>query len=253
MKIFKYLVLGVAAFGLASCYQTDVTERDQATRVTLSPLTTEFAAKATTYVAAVQINSGSVLSDLAWEAEITSATPWATVSKTTVEDVFVTTYDKVTHTQTLEGIEVAIAANSEYMRTFTLTINAADGTVVPFTFTQLGAKADAAVSTSVENIEFLAAGGEQVVEYTTNMGDVVAFSFTNGDGTAASWLTAEAVEVGKVKVTAQNWTDKQNGRSATMTITVGTAATSTASISITQKIVPSDCSSFVMLTTFNSV
>ena len=232
MKIFKYLVLGAAVLGLASCHEVDVTERDQATRVTLSPLTTEFAAEASTYVAAVQINSGSYLSDMAWEAEITSATPWATVSKTTIEDVFVTTYDKVTHTQTLEGIEVAIAANSEYMRTFTLTITAADGTVVPFTFTQLGAKADAAVSTSVKNVEFLADGGEQVVEYTTNMGDVVSFAFTNGDGTAATWLTAEAVEVGKVKVTAQPWTDKEANRNATMTITVGTAATSTASISI---------------------
>lgn len=232
MKILKYFVLGAAVLGLASCHEVNVTERDQATRVTLSPLTTEFAAEASTYVAAVQINSGSYLSDMAWEAEITSATPWATVSKTTVEDVFVTTYDKVTHTQTLEGIEVAIAANSEYMRTFTLTITAADGTVVPFTFTQLGAKADAAVSTSVENIEFLADGGEQVVEYTTNMGDVVSFAFTNGDGTAATWLAAEAVEVGKVKVTAQPWTDKEANRNATMTITVGTAATSTASISI---------------------
>lgn len=232
MKILKYFVLGAAVLGLASCHEVDVTERDQATRVTLSPLTTEFAAEASTYVAAVQINSGSYLSDMAWEAEITSATPWATVSKTTVEDVFVTTYDKVTHTQTLEGIEVAIAANSEYMRTFTLTITAADGTVVPFTFTQLGAKADAAVSTSVKNVEFLAAGGEQVVEYTTNMGDVVSFAFTNGDGTAATWLTAEAVEVGKVKVTAQPWADKTVGRNATMVITVGTAATSTASISI---------------------
>ena len=232
MKILKYFVLGAVVLGLASCHEVDVTERNQATRVTLSPLTTEFAAEASTYVAAVQINSGSYLSDMAWEAEITSATPWATVSKTTIDDVFVTTYDKVTHTQTLAGIEVAIAANTDYKRTFTLSVTVADGTVVPFTFTQLGAKADAEVSTSVNNIEFLAAGGEQVVEYTTNMGDVVAFSFTNGDGSAASWLTAEAVEVGKVKVTAQNWTDKQNGRSATMTITVGTAATSTASISI---------------------
>ena len=233
MKIFKYLVLGVAAFGLASCYQTDVTERDQSTRVTLSPLTTEFAAKATTYVAAVQINSGSVLSDLAWEAEITSATPWATVSKTTVEETFVGTYDTVTeYKQTLEAIEVTIAANSEYKRTFELTITVADGTTVPFTFTQLGAKADAAVSTSAKNVEFLAMGGEEVVEYTTNMGDVVSFSFTNGDGSAASWLTAEAVEVGKVKVTAQPWADKTVGRNATMVITVGTAATSTASLSL---------------------
>ena len=233
MKILKYLVLGVAAFGLASCYQTDVTERDQATRVTLSPLTTQFDAKATTYVAAVQINSGSVLSDLAWEAEVTSATPWATVSKTTVEETFVGTYDTVTeYKQTLEAIEVTIAANSEYKRTFELTITVADGTTVPFTFTQLGAKADAAVSTSAKNVEFLAMGGEEVVEYTTNMGDVVSFSFTNGDGSAASWLTAEAVEVGKVKVTAQPWADKTVGRAATMVITVGTAATSTASLSL---------------------
>ena len=233
MKIFKYLVLGVAAFGLASCYQTDVTERDQATRVTLSPLTTQFDAKATTYVAAVQINSGSVLSDLAWEAEVTSATPWATVSKTTVEETFVGTYDTVTeYKQTLEAIEVTLAANSEYKRTFELTITVADGTVVPFTFTQLGAKADAAVSTEVKGLEFLASGGAEVVEYTTNMGDVVSFTFTNGDGSAATWLTAEAVEVGKVKVTAQEWTDKTAGRNATMVITVGTAATSTASVSI---------------------
>ena len=233
MKIFKYLVLGVAAFGLASCTEVDVTERDQATRVTLSPLTAEFDAKAQSYVAAVQISSGSGLSDLSWEAEITSATPWATVAKTTVEETYVGTYDTVTeYKQTLEAIEVTLAANSEYKRTFELSVTVADGTVVPFTFTQLGAKADAAVSTSVKNVEFLAAGGEEVVEYTTNMGDVVSFAFTNGDGSAATWLAADAVEVGKVKVTAQPWDNKEAGRNATMTITVGTATTSTASISI---------------------
>ena len=233
MKIFKYLVLGVAAFGLASCTEVDVTERDQATRVTLSPLTAEFDAKAQSYVAAVQISSGSGLSDLSWEAEITSATPWATVAKTTVEETYVGTYDTVTeYKQTLEAIEVTLAANSEYKRTFELTVTVADGTVVPFTFTQLGAKADAAVSTEVKGLEFLASGGEEVVAYTTNMGDVVSFAFTNGDGSAATWLAADAVEVGKVKVTAQEWTDKTVGRAATMVITVGTAATSTASVSI---------------------
>ena len=233
MKIFKYLVLGVAAFGLASCTEVDVTERDQATRVTLSPLAAEFDAKAQSYVAAVQISSGSGLSDLSWEAEITSATPWATVAKTTVEETYVGTYDTVTeYKQTLEAIEVTLAANSEYKRTFELTVTVADGTVVPFTFTQLGAKADAAVSTEVKGLEFLASGGEEVVAYTTNMGDVVSFAFTNGDGSAATWLAADAVEVGKVKVTAQEWTDKTVGRAATMTITVGTAATSTASVSI---------------------
>jgi hypothetical protein len=68
MKIFKYLVLSAAVLGLAACHEVDTTERDSATRVTLSPLTAQFDAKAQVYTAAVQINSGSVLSDLAWDA-----------------------------------------------------------------------------------------------------------------------------------------------------------------------------------------
>ena len=233
MKYIKFLVLCAAVMGLASCQQVDITERDKTTRVTLSPVVSEFAAAATTYTAAVQINSGSLISNQGWEAEITSSTPWVTLSKTTVEQTFTPTFDKEsTYTNTVEGIELTIAANKEYKRTFELTFTIADGTVVPFTFTQLGQKADATVSTERKNIEFLAMGGSEVVEYTTNMGDVASFTFTNGDGTAATWLTAEAVEVGKVKVTATEWTDKEKGRNATMVITVGTAATSTASVEI---------------------
>lgn len=233
MKIFKYLVLSAAVLGLASCQQVDVSERDMATRVTLSPFTAQLDAKAQTYTAAVVVNSGSVLSDLAWEAEVTSATPWVTLSNTTVDQNYTPTFDKETSYNTpVEGIKLEIAANTEYKRTFEVTITVADGTAVPFTFTQLGQKADAAVSTNRKNVEFLAMGGTEVVEYTTNMGDVVEFSFTNGDGSAATWLTAEAVEVGKVKVTAAEWTDKSAGREATMVITVGTAATSIASVSI---------------------
>lgn len=233
MKYTKFLVLCAAVLGLASCHEVDITERDKTTRVSLSPATTEFAATATTFVAAVQVNSGSLLSDMGWEAEITSSTPWVTLSKTTVEQTFTPTFDKEsTYTNVVEAVELKIAANTEYKRTFELTFTVADGTVVPFTFTQLGQKADAEVTTSRKNVEFLAAGGSEVVEYTTNMGDVASFTFTNGDGSAATWLTAEAVEVGKVKVTATEWTSKESGRTATMVITVGTAATSTASVSI---------------------
>ena len=233
MKYIKFLVLCAAVMGLASCQQVDITERDQVTRVTLSPVVTEFAAAATTHTAAVQVNSGSLLSNLGWEAEITSSTPWVTLTKTTVEESYTGTYDTETeYKSTLDAIELQIAANKEYKRTFEVTITVADGTVVPFTFTQLGAKADAAVSTEVKGLEFLASGGSEVVEYTTNMGDVVSFSFKNGDGSATSWLTAEAVEIGKVKVTAAEWTNKEAGRNATMVITVGTAATSIASIEI---------------------
>ncbi len=233
MKIFKYLVLSAAVLGLASCQQVDVSESDVATRVTLSPFTAQLDAKAQTYTAAVVVNSGSVLSDLAWEAEVTSATPWVTLSNTTVDQNYTPTFDKESSYNTpVEGIKLEIAANTEYKRTFEVTVTVADGTAVPFTFTQLGQKADAAVSTDRKIVEFLAMGGTEVVEYTTNMGDVVEFSFTNGDGSAATWLTAEAVEVGKVKVTAAEWTDKSVGREATMVITVGTAATSIASVSI---------------------
>lgn len=233
MKIFKYLVLSAAVLGLASCQQVDVSESDVATRVTLSPFTAQLDAKAQTYTAAVVVNSGSVLSDLAWEAEVTSATPWVTLSNTTVDQNYTPTFDKESSYNTpVAGIKLEIAANTEYKRTFEVTVTVADGTAVPFTFTQLGQKADAAVSTDRKNVEFLAMGGSEVVEYTTNMGDVVEFSFTNGDGSAATWLTAEAVEVGKVKVTAAEWTDKNAGREATMVITVGTAATSIASVSI---------------------
>lgn len=233
MKIFKYLVLSAAVLGLASCQQVDVSESDVATRVTLSPFTAQLDAKAQTYTAAVVVNSGSELSDLAWEAEVTSATPWVTLSNTTVDQNYTPTFDKESSYNTpVEGIKLEIAANTEYKRTFEVTITVADGTAVPFTFTQLGQKADAAVSTDRKIVEFLAMGGSEVVEYTTNMGDVVEFSFTNGDGSAATWLTAEAVEVGKVKVTAAEWTDKNAGREATMVITVGTAATSIASVSI---------------------
>ncbi len=233
MKIFKYLVLSAAVMGLASCQEVDITERDQATRVTLSPLTAEFDAKAQSYTAAVQINKGTDLSTLSWEAEVTSGSDFVTLTKTTVEESYTGTYDtESVYTQTLEAIKLDIKANPEYKRTFEVTVTVADGTTVPFSFTQLGAKADAAVSTEVKGLEFLASGGAEVVEYTTNMGDVVSFTFTNGDGSAATWLTAEAVEVGKVKVTAQEWTDKEADRNATMTITVGTADTSMASISI---------------------
>lgn len=233
MKIFKYLVLGAAVLGLAACHEVDTTERDVQTRVTLSPLTQQFDAKAQSYTAAVQINSGSVLSNLAWDAEVTAGADFVTLSKVSVEQSYTGTYDTETvYTQNVEGIKLDIAANAEYKRTFEVTVTVADGTVVPFAFTQLGAKADAAVSTEVKGLEFLATGGSETVAYSTNMGDVVSFAFTNGDGSEATWLAAEAVEVGKVKVTAQEWTDKTAGRSATMVITVGTEATSIASCSI---------------------
>lgn len=234
MKYFKYLVLSAAVvMGFASCQQIDISERDKATRVSLSPLTAQFDSKANTYVAAVQVNSGSLLSDMSWEAKVTSSTSWVTLSRTTVDQKYTGTYDTETVYNTpAEGIEVKIAANTEYKRTFEITVTTADGTVVPFVFTQLGDKADAAVSTDVKLIEFLAVGGKQTIEYSTNMGDVASFAFTNGDGSAATWLSAKAVAVGKVEVTADVYTNKEAARQATMVITVGTAATSTASVSI---------------------
>lgn len=234
MKTFKYLALCVAAIAcFASCYETDIAERDQRTRISLSPETTSFGAQATEYIAAVQVAQGSILSDMSWEASITSSTPWVTLEKTTVKQSYTGTYDTETvYDSYVEGIKVNISANAEYKRTFEITVTAADGTAAVYTCTQKGAKADAAVTTEVKNIEFLAPGGTEVVEYTSNMGDVVAFSFANGDGSAADWLTAKAAGEGKVEVTAAQWTNKEAGRTATMTITVGSQDTSLASVTI---------------------
>lgn len=234
MKMFKYLALCVAAITcFASCYETDIAERDQRTRITLSPETTSFGAEATEYIAAVQVAQGSILSDMSWEASITSSTPWVTLEKTTVKQSYTGTYDTETvYDSYVEGIKVNISANTEYKRTFEITITAADGTTAVYSCTQKGAKADAAVTTDVKNIEFLAPGGTEVVTYTSNMGDAVAFSFANGDGSAADWLTAKAAGEGKVEVTAAQWTNKEAGRTATMTITVGSADTSLAKVTI---------------------
>ena len=234
MKMFKYLALSMAAmFCFASCVETDISERDVTTRVTLSPLTQQFEADGATYTAAVQIAQGSVLSDLAWEAAVTSSTPWVTLSKTTVKQSYTGTYDTETvYDSYVEGIEVKISKNTEYKRSFEITVTVADGATAAFSFTQLGAKADAAVSTGVKALEFLAPGGTEVVEYTSNMGNVVAFTFTAGDGSAVDWLTAKALGDGKVEVTAAQWTNKESNRTATMTITVGSADTSLAKVTI---------------------
>lgn len=234
MKMFKYLALSMAAmFCFASCVETDISERDVTTRVTLSPLTQQFEADGATYTAAVQIAQGSVLSDLAWEAAVTSSTPWVTLSKTTVKQSYTGTYDTETvYDSYVEGIEVKISKNTEYKRSFEITVTVADGATAAFSFTQLGAKADAAVSTGVKALEFLAPGGTEVVEYTSNMGNVVAFTFTAGDGSAVDWLTAKALGEGKVEVTAAQWTNKESNRTATMTITVGSADTSLAKVTI---------------------
>lgn len=234
MKMFKYLALSMAAmFCFASCVETDISERDVTTRVTLSPLTQQFEADGATYTAAVQIAQGSVLSDLAWEAAVTSSTPWVTLSKTTVKQSYTGTYDTETvYDSYVEGIEVSVSKNTEYKRSFEITVTVADGATAAFSFTQLGAKADAAVSTGVKALEFLAPGGTEVVEYTSNMGNVVAFTFTAGDGSAVDWLTAKALGEGKVEVTAAQWTNKESNRTATMTITVGSADTSLAKVTI---------------------
>ena len=142
MKYIKFLVLCAAVLGLSSCREVDITERDAATRVSLSPATTEFTADATTHVAAVQINSGSMLSDLGWEAEITSATNWVTIEKVDVDQTFTGTFDTETvYTTKVKGLQFKIAKNSEYKRTFELTVTVADGTVVPFTFTPISSAA----------------------------------------------------------------------------------------------------------------
>ena len=77
----------------------------------------------------------------------------------------------------------------------------------------------------------MAAGGDQIIEYTTNMGDIYSFSAdytTGGEG----WLSWEASASGSVKLTAAGWNGKEAPRSATFHITVGSDDTSTATLDI---------------------
>lgn len=245
MQYFKYLALGVAAlFVAASCQKVDTSGAEKATHVCLYPVLEQLAAEGTgeeNLISVVTVLQGVTPSNLGWE--VSCDADYVTVKKTEVYSQHKETWSGATHDIIEPGIELSVAANAGFARSFNLVFNVANGDVVTIPVEQLGSLADAEVSTSVEQVEFVAMGGTVNVNYTTNM-DEAAFSFTYPEG-SAEWLSAKAVEPGVVAVTAQAWDDTVNGREATMTITVGSAETSLASLTIPVVQLPLQEQSFI--------
>lgn len=224
----------------------DDAQVDNATRITLSPEPEQFeatgktASGADSYIAAVVLNEGPKVSGMDWKAEITGSPAWVKAVKTDLTEEFKEIYSGDKYSTALSGIKVTVEPNTEYKRTFVLNIVAADGTVEPYEFVQVGEKADAAVTTEVKNIEFMAQEPQPYeIAYTTNMGDVYSVSVVY-EGTETDWLSYETPAAGTVILTATEWENTTDGRSATVTITVGTEDTSIASVSIPVYQLPKD-------------
>ncbi len=232
------LLLPVFAALSTSCVELEDEKylNDSTVRATLSPNPETFNADGTTvsgksaYEAVVVLTRGnSIAKDLKWEAE--SAESWMKVANASLNYEFTGVYHNGTVTVIEEGIKVTLDKNPNWKRTGTLNVKVSDGTVVPFTFTQLGDKPDAAVATETKSLEFGFLGGSETVEYTTNMGDVYSYDVKYGTE-SSDWITVTDEGTGKVTFTASKWENTENGRNAEIIITVGTEATSIASVTI---------------------
>lgn len=238
MKMKKLGLLALIPVIFSGCEtEVDPSDINSGTRITLSKSPVTFNSDGKTsegedsFTAVVTVFQGSKVNDLAWDCKFENSVAYAEVAKTDIQTEFIGTYEGDSRTVNEKGIELKVKANPEYKRSFTLVIIASDGTEQKFDFTQLGDKADAEVSSEVKDIEFVAAGGEQEIKYTTNMGDVYSFS-ADYEGTGDQWLTWTADASGSVKLSATKWTDKKNTRKAVFHITVGTPQTSTATLDI---------------------
>ena len=169
-----------------SCYDDGTDCFDTATRISLYPDVELFNADGTTasgnesFVSAVTVNVGPAVSDMAWEASVPASAAWATVRRTTVASIFEEAAGGARHDLSADGIELVLQPNTEYRRTVVVTIAAADGTTADYEFTQLGQKADAAVTSETAQLVFMAAGGSETVTYTSNMGDAYAYEVVYG-------------------------------------------------------------------------
>ncbi len=232
MKYFKFLALPLAILSMVACQKEDTSADDTATRVVLSPEPeAAYPSKAEVYPIAVVVAQGQTITDMSWEVALEQNVTWASVAKATVVNDFenLQTGDKVQTKN--DGFELTLLANTEYKRNVKLTVTASDGTLAEYVITQLGDKADAAITTETKDLEYLAVGETKTVEYTTNMGDVYKYDIAYGEG-GEDWLSIEDAGAGKLNVTAAAWTNRENTRSATLTITIGTDATSKAQVVI---------------------
>lgn len=241
MKTRILSLLSVGMLLLAGCYKdAGETGIDESTRITLSPSEINFTPDGTTtdgevsYVGVVQIMPFAK-SNFTWTVQ--GDVDWATITETTVDEIFEETWTDAATTTVHKAIEIMVTPNTEYRRSGMLTVTAQDGTVQTFPIMQTGLKADAeVVCEAAENgLEFASAGESQTILYTTNMGDVYDYSATYGEESSEEWLSWSDEGAGQVVLTASEWTSKDQDRTAVFTIHVGTPETSEASVEIAVK------------------
>ena len=233
MKTFNRIIASALALSMAvACYDDGTDFIDNATRITMTPGVEQFNADGTlvsgneSFIAAIVINEGQAVSQMTWEPSIVGKPEWVEVKTTEVTTEFKEAVSGKVHYVTSPGIEIIAQANPNWKRTFTLLIKTADKTEATYKFEQLGAKPDALVESATTDLLFMSEGGSEVVTYTSNMGDVYKYEIEYG-ANSTGWLTiSENDAVGSFKLTAAEWTDKENPRTATLKIVAGTPETS---------------------------
>lgn len=246
MKAFNRIIASVLALlTAAACYDDGTDFIDNATRITLTPGVERFNADGTlesgneTFVAAVVVNEGNALSDMAWEASITGNPSWVKVQNTIVTTEFKESVSGNVHMITGPGVEVLVQSNPDWRRYFTLHIQTADNTEATYKFEQLGSKPDALAESTVKDVLFMATATkgsvEETVTYTSNMGDVYRYEVVY-EGESKDWITIVDNGVGSVILKAADWDNPEKSRTAVLKVVVGTPETSeyTLEIPVTQ-------------------
>jgi hypothetical protein len=187
MKTFNRIIASALALSMAvACYDDGTDFIDNATRITMTPGVEQFNADGTlvsgneSFVAAVVINQGQAVYDMAWKASVVGEPSWVEVKNTEVTTEFKEAVSGKVHYITSPGIEIIAQANPDWKRKFTLVISTEDKTEASFEFEQLGAKPDALVESAITELLFMSEGGSEVVTYTSNMGDVYKYDIEYG-------------------------------------------------------------------------
>lgn len=243
MKTIRYSILALAALlATASCVK-DVEDQkykdNDDSAIFLYPEPEDFNADGTTasgdesYLAVVTVRKGSdTNSDLTWTASIEDNPSWVHLSDTKVTSSFQDEFSKKLYQIDEKGISIILDPNEGYRRGFTLDIKLSDGTAMQHRFSQVGALADASVTSEVTSIEFNADGGDFTLPFTSNMGDAVDFAAIYPEG-SDQWLTwVPGSTVGEVTLTAAPWENVEEGRDASFSIIVGSLDTSIDTLTI---------------------
>ena len=237
-RIIRYFALVTCAAAILSgCYDDKTDFPSEETRITIYPEIPVFNSDGTTssgedsYVCAVTIFEGTAVSSMSWKAEPVTVRDWASVSPASFVMQYTDNSGKHSYDVAQPGFEVSMQPNTGYKRQYDVNVTAEDGTSKILSFIQLGQKADAEVTVAISELDIPATGGvSDVINYETNMAE---YSYSIAyEGTEKDWLEVVDLGVGKLSLNAAAWTDMEKGRSAILTITVGTDATSKASVDV---------------------